>query len=140
MTVVGGADVTPDRTAPPPARGRAARRASRGADRSVRGARRSVRWAGRHPAAVVVLVGAALRVSNDSTDSVKITLGTVTVAYTSTNPSRLGTMCSNTMRGVETPMARAASTNSILRKDKVCPRTSRAVSIHENAVMASTTR
>ena len=44
------------------------------------------------------------------------------------------------MRVVDTPMARAASTNSVERKESVCPRTTRAISIHENAVMVSTTR
>ena len=73
MTVVGGADATPDRTAPPPARRRATRRAARGVDGSVRRAGRSVRWAGRHPAAVVILVGAALRLVAWAADVLRAT-------------------------------------------------------------------
>ena len=44
------------------------------------------------------------------------------------------------VRGVLTPMARAACTNSIERSDSVWPRTTRAMSIQEKAVMAITTR
>ena len=52
--------------------------------------------------------------------------------------ARLSTYC--LMRCVGTPMARAASTNSRERSDSVWPRTTRAMSIHENAVIVSTTR
>lgn len=61
MTVVGRADATSDRAAPSAGQGRAARRSARRVEGSARVAARSVRRAGRHPAAVVVLVGASLR-------------------------------------------------------------------------------
>jgi len=41
---------------------------------------------------------------------------------------------------VDTPIARAASTYSFERIASVWPRTTRAMSIHENTVMVSTTR
>ena len=49
-------------------------------------------------------------------------------------------MWAKMMRRVGTPMERAASTNSMVRSDSVWPRTTRAMSIHEKAVIASTTR
>ncbi|MNR24290.1 hypothetical protein D3C85_1413610 [compost metagenome] len=55
-------------------------------------------------------------------------------------PSRLGTTWRKMMLPVDTPMARAASTNSFDFTDSVWPRTTRAMSIHENTVMVSTTR
>src|ERR1700750_2493367 len=49
-----------------------------------------------------------------------------------TTPIRLGTTCWKMMRQVGTPMARAASMNSRDLIDSVWPRTTRAMSSHEN--------
>ena len=49
-------------------------------------------------------------------------------------------MCWKIMRRVGTPTARAASMNSLERNESVCPRTTRAMSIHEKTVIVMTTR
>src|ERR1044072_3599341 len=68
---------------------------------------------------------------NERNASVNITWGMVKVAYTITGPRVFGTRCRKIMRGTETPVARAANTNSWFFNDRTWPRTIRAIVNHE---------
>src|ERR1051326_4961962 len=62
--------------------------------------------------------------------SCNITAGTVSVVYTITGPSVLGTMWRNTIARSVAPSARAASTNVWCLSESTCPRTIRAIVSH----------
>ena len=62
------------------------------------------------------------------------------VPATITGPSALGRMWRVTVRGVEAPSARAASTNSFSRSEKNCARTRRATGIQRNPPITATMR
>src|SRR6185295_17576375 len=68
---------------------------------------------------------------NDRNASVNMICGIVNVAYTITGPSVFGTKCRKIMRAFETPVARAASTNSWFFNDNTCQRTMRAIVSHD---------
>src|SRR5688500_7464569 len=68
---------------------------------------------------------------NDSVDSMRMAPPTISVVLTMIGPTVFGSMWRKMMRGVEHPMARAASTNSFSLSDRNTPRITRAIVVQK---------